>query len=118
LTIDEIIKGQQVMSKGSEMPEIRANRKEQITVKVSAELIEIAQRLAQLQGDSVSEIYRSALKRGLSAMVEEDGKFRVHEKVVKGLQAIDLDPAAKAVGLNNGEELVKAIARGDVKVSR
>lgn len=106
------------MSSAEAMPEIKSNRKGQITVKVSNELIAIAEGLAQLQGDSVAEIYRSALKKGLSAMVEEDGKFRVHEKVVKGLAAIDLEPAAKSLGLSSGEELIKAIARGEVKVTR
>ena len=106
------------MSVEATMPESKSPRKGQITVKVSAELISIAEELAQLQGDSVAEVYRSALKKGLSALVEEDAKFRVHKKVVKGLAAIDLDDTAKSVGLSNGTELVEAIARGEIKVSR
>lgn len=106
------------MSRATAMPKSESPRKGQITVKVSEELIAIAEGLAQLQGDSVAEIYRSALKKGLSAMVEEDGKFRVHEKVVKGLAAIDLEPVAKSLGLSSGEELVKAIARGEIVVTK
>jgi hypothetical protein len=118
IQIDAIFEGQQVMSVEATMPESKSPRKGQITVKVSAELISIAEELAQLQGDSVAEVYRSALKKGLSALVEEDAKFRVHKKVVKGLAAIDLDDTAKSVGLSNGTELVEAIARGEIKVSR
>lgn len=100
------------------MPESKSPKKVQITVKVLTELIAIAKQLVQLPKDSVAEIYRSALKKGLSALVEEDGKFRVHSKVVKGLAAIDLDPVARTVGLSNGNDLIEAIARGEVKVSR
>jgi hypothetical protein len=70
------------------VPESRSPKKSQITVKVSEELISIAEQLAQLQGDTVAEIYRAAFKKGLSALVEEDTKFRVHKKVLKGLEAL------------------------------
>lgn len=106
------------MSETKTMPKSGSPRKGQVTVKVSEELIAIAEELARLQGNTVAEIYRSAIQKGLSAMAEEDVKFRVHKKVVQGLAAIDLDPAAKSLGLSSGGELVKAIARGEVKVTR
>lgn len=74
-----------MMSRADNMPKSESPKKGQITVKVSEELIAIAEELARLQGDTVAEIYRTALKRGLSALTEEDTKFRVHKKVMKGL---------------------------------
>ena len=92
--------------------------KEQVTVKLSEELIQIAEQLASRRGDSFSEILRIAIRSGLASLAEIDTKFLVNQKVAKGLERLDLLPTARTLGFDNEEDLIHAIARGEVALSR
>jgi DNA-binding protein Fis len=59
------------------------SQRDQISIRISTQIRDIAEELADLQGEPVSEIYRMALKIGLSALVEQDNKFRVHDKLMR-----------------------------------
>ena len=67
-------------------PKSNNSQREQISVRISSEIRTIAEDLAELQGEPVSEIYRSALKIGLAALIEQDNKFRVHESLMMRLR--------------------------------
>jgi DNA-binding protein Fis len=58
------------------------SQRDQISIRISTQIRDIAEELAELQGEPVSEIYRMALKIGLSVLVEQDNKFRVHDKLM------------------------------------
>jgi DNA-binding protein Fis len=59
------------------------SQRDQISIRISTQIRDIAEELAELQGEPVSEIYRMALKIGLSVLVEQDNKFRVHDKLMR-----------------------------------
>jgi hypothetical protein len=65
------------------------SQRDQISVRISDPVKKIAKELAELQGEPVSEIYRMALKIGLSVLVEQDNKFRVHSTLMEKLR---IDP--------------------------
>jgi len=71
------------MSSEFDMSPKSNSQREQISVRISAEIRSIAEELAEIQGEPVSEIYRTALKIGLASLVEQDNKFRVHDKLMR-----------------------------------